>query len=163
MALYGINSSYESKYGSAGLRGKYKPNQTVPSHNAKNNTIKRKSKIIGNNNSSPVLPAVLLAAGTGFAVYKGHGKITDALKKISSGAAKQGQKIKNKYPNLSQAGKSLKKASEAPLEKLKTAGKSLKKASKAPLDKLKTAGTAVMKQAKKAGKYLLGLFSKIHK
>lgn len=114
-------SSYQSKYGADQLKKNY---SSVESANIKetpkdsfNPKYKSKKKMGG------VLGTILLVGLTAFGVYKGHGKISNGIKKL----VEQGGKFKKKCPNITQAGESFAKACETPKKYVVDAGKKVAK------------------------------------
>ncbi len=102
------------------------------SHSAFNDKYRSNKKM------SKTIGTGLLLAGTAIAVYKGHGKISEVLSKIS----KESGKAAKKFPNLSQAGKSLSEAAKTPKKYI---GKVF---------------SAVKKPIAAAGKAIAGFFTK---
>ncbi len=127
MSVFGVNfnnPSYNSKFGSFGLQQMTK----VKSQDKKNDTDIFKATKKRNKKKS-ILTTLALVAATAFATYKGKNVISGGINKVTKAASTTAKRINfsSKFPNLSQAGKSLKEAFKTPAKPFITLAKNIKK------------------------------------
>ncbi len=130
------SKGYVSKYGNEELKGRNGVVSTVNSNETPKDTFNPKYKSKKKNGG--IFATIALMAASAFAAYKGKGKIQSAVKAASSKASS----LKTKFPNLSQAFSSLKKACET------------------PAGILRSAGSVIIKPLKTAKNFIINLFSK---
>ena len=127
MSILGVNfnnTSYKSKFGAYGLheRNQAKPKDTDKASDTFTTTKRRNKK-------NSILTTLGLIAATAFATYKGKNVIKGGIDKITKTASSTAKKINfsSKFPNLSQAGKSLIEALKTPAKPFMKLGQNISK------------------------------------
>lgn len=116
----GSTSDYKSPYGKEALRAKTGYNPALNAEGEKD-TYLSKTKSEKKDKKIGLLATIGLMVASGFAAYKGKAKIQTGLTALKQRSGEWVGKLKTKWPNLSQAGSSLKEACKTPLGVLKKA------------------------------------------